>query len=44
MTSTSGIVLAISLIIIMFGMGLSLTMSDFKRVLIYPKAIFISYP
>ena len=41
MTSTSGIVLAISLIIIMFGMGLSLTMSDFKRVLIYPKAIFI---
>lgn len=41
MTSTSGIILAISLIIIMFGMGLSLTPPDFKRVLNYPKAIVI---
>jgi len=41
MNSTSGIILAISLIIIMFGMGLSLTLADFKRILIYPKAIFI---
>ncbi len=41
MTSTLGIILAVSLIIIMFGMGLSLTIKDFKRVLIYPKAVFI---
>lgn len=41
MNSTSGIILALSLIIIMFGMGLSLTTPDFKRVLIYPKAMII---
>lgn len=41
MDSTAGIILAISLIIIMFGMGLSLTIADFKRVLTFPKAIFI---
>ena len=41
MDSTSGIILALSLIIIMFGMGLSLTLADFKRVLLFPKAIFI---
>ncbi|MEQ8217442.1 MAG: bile acid:sodium symporter family protein [Arenibacter sp.] len=41
MNSTSGIILAISLIIIMFGMGLSLTLSDFKRVVSYPKAMII---
>ncbi len=41
MTSTSGIILAISLIIIMFGMGLSLTVTDFKRILTYPKAMVI---
>ncbi|MUH34648.1 bile acid:sodium symporter family protein [Zobellia amurskyensis] len=41
MNSTTGIILAISLIIIMFGMGLSLTVSDFKRIFIYPKAIII---
>ena len=35
------IVLAASLIIIMFGMGLSLTLDDFKRVFIEPKAILI---
>ncbi len=41
MTSTLGIILAVSLMIIMFGMGLSLTLKDFKQVLIYPKAVFI---
>ncbi|WP_086476114.1 MULTISPECIES: bile acid:sodium symporter family protein [Arenibacter] len=41
MNTTSGIILAISLIIIMFGMGLSLSLSDFKRVLVYPKAMII---
>ncbi|MCM4168584.1 Pantothenate precursors transporter PanS [Arenibacter antarcticus] len=41
MNTTTGIILAISLIIIMFGMGLSLTLSDFKRVLIYPKAMIV---
>ncbi|MDX1326489.1 MAG: bile acid:sodium symporter family protein [Arenibacter sp.] len=41
MNTTSGIILAISLIIIMIGMGLSLSLSDFKRVLVYPKAMII---
>lgn len=41
MNSTTGIILAISLIIIMFGMGLSLTLNDFKRVFKFPKAIVI---
>ncbi|HLT50788.1 MAG TPA: bile acid:sodium symporter family protein [Arenibacter sp.] len=41
MNTTSGIILAVSLIIIMFGMGLSLTLSDFKRVMVYPKAIIV---
>ncbi len=41
MDSTSGIILAASLIIIMFGMGLSLTLADFKRVFSFPKAICI---
>ena len=41
MTSTAAIVLGASLIIIMFGMGLSLTIDDFKRVVRYPKAMFI---
>ncbi|MBL4905664.1 MAG: bile acid:sodium symporter family protein [Flavobacteriaceae bacterium] len=41
MTSLAGIILAISLMIIMFGMGLSLSISDFKRVLTYPKAVFV---
>jgi len=41
MNSTFGIILALSLIIIMFGMGLSLTLSAFKRVLVFPKAIII---
>ncbi|MCF6222573.1 MAG: bile acid:sodium symporter family protein [Flavobacteriaceae bacterium] len=41
MTSVTGIVLALSLIIIMFGMGLSLTINDFKRVVTYPKAVIV---
>ena len=41
MNSTTGIILAISLIIIMFGLGLSLTIKNFKRIFIYPKAILI---
>lgn len=41
MTSTTGIILAISLMIIMFGMGLSLIFADFKRILTFPKAVFI---
>jgi len=41
MNSTTGIILAISLVIIMFGLGLSLTLNDFKRIFIYPKAILI---
>ncbi len=41
MTSTAGIILAISLMIIMFGLGLSLTTQDFKRIFLYPKAILV---
>lgn len=33
--------LPLALAIIMFGMGLSLTLTDFKRILIYPKAVTI---
>ncbi|MDQ2656800.1 MAG: bile acid:sodium symporter family protein, partial [Bacteroidota bacterium] len=35
------IFLPVALIIIMLGMGLSLTVSDFKRVVVYPRATFI---
>ena len=35
------IILALSLIIIMFGMGLSLTVDDFKRIVTEPKAIIL---
>jgi bile acid:Na+ symporter, BASS family len=35
------VVLPLSLFIIMLGMGLSLTMDDFKRVLRYPKAVCV---
>ena len=31
--------LPLALAVIMFGMGLSLTPADFKRILIYPKAV-----
>lgn len=33
--------LPISLFIIMFGMGMSLTLNDFKRIALYPKAAFL---
>lgn len=35
------IFLPLSLAFIMFGMGLSLTFGDFKRILFYPKAVTI---
>ena len=41
MDKASTIVLAASLIIIMLGMGLSLVIDDFKRIFVYPKAIFV---
>lgn len=41
MDSISTIILASSLIIIMLGMGLSLVPDDFKRIFLYPKAIFV---
>lgn len=43
MDSTSAIILVVALFIIMMGMGLSLTIDDFKRVLKYPKAIFVGF-
>lgn len=43
MDSGSKIFLIVSLFIIMIGMGLSLTKEDFKRVLKYPKAVFIGF-
>lgn len=41
MDSASTLILAASLMIIMLGMGLSLQLTDFKRVVFYPKAIFV---
>ncbi|MCK4921870.1 MAG: bile acid:sodium symporter family protein [Bacteroidales bacterium] len=41
MDKASTIFLASSLIIIMLGMGLSLVFADFKRIIVYPKAIFV---
>ena len=41
MDNLSTIILAASLVIIMLGMGLSLTLADFRRVLLYPKAIMV---
>ena len=43
MDSVSTLILVISLIVIMTGMGLSLTLADFKRVLEFPKAIFVGF-
>lgn len=43
MDTTATIVLVIALFIIMTGMGLSLTVDDFKRVLKYPLAVFIGF-
>ncbi len=41
MDKVSTIILALSLIIIMLGMGLSLVFEDFKRIFVYPKAIIV---
>jgi len=41
MDQLSTIILAGALVIIMLGMGLSLTIKDFRRTIFYPKAIFI---
>ncbi|MAZ73115.1 MAG: bile acid:sodium symporter [Flavobacteriaceae bacterium] len=41
MDNVSTLILAGSLIIIMLGMGLSLRLEDFKRIVLYPKAIFV---
>jgi len=41
MDKVSTIILASSLAIIMLGMGLSLVFDDFKRIIVYPKAIFV---
>ena len=41
MDDNSTIILASALFIIMLGMGLSLVASDFKRILMYPKAIVV---
>lgn len=41
MDNLSTIILAGALIIIMLGMGLSLQTADFKRIFLYPKAIFL---
>lgn len=43
MDSLSTMILVIALSIIMMGMGLSLTLDDFKRVLKYPLAVFIGF-
>lgn len=43
MDTIGTIILVIALFIIMVGMGLSLTLADFKRVLKYPKAVFIGF-
>lgn len=41
MDNTATAILAISLFVIMTGMGLTLTIDDFKRVLKFPKAVLI---
>ena len=41
MDSTSNLILGVGLMIIMWGMGLSLVADDFKRVIKYPKAVLI---
>jgi bile acid:Na+ symporter, BASS family len=41
MDNLATIILAVALIIIMLGMGLSLRVADFKRIVLVPKAIFI---
>jgi BASS family bile acid:Na+ symporter len=41
MDQTTAIILAVSLAIIMLGMGLSLVADDFKRIFVQPKAIIV---
>ncbi|NND63075.1 MAG: bile acid:sodium symporter family protein [Flavobacteriaceae bacterium] len=41
MDQLSTIILTASLFVIMLGMGLSLRFSDFRRIIFYPKAIFV---
>lgn len=41
MDSVSNLILSLALIIIMWGMGMSLTVKDFKRVVQYPRAVVI---
>ena len=43
MDNSATIALALSLFIIMIGMGLSLTIGDFRRILKYPLAIFVGF-
>ena len=40
-SALTSVFLPVALAIIMLGLGLSLTISDFKRVVLYPKAIII---
>ncbi len=37
----STVLLPLALAIIMFGLGLSLTLDDFKRIIVFPKAVFL---
>jgi len=41
MDQISTIILAVGLIVIMLGMGLSLVTEDFKRIFVYPKAMLV---
>src|SRR5680860_965505 len=41
MDSVSNLILAIALMLVMWGMGLALVLDDFKRVVRYPKAVII---
>lgn len=41
MDKVSTIFLGVSLIIVMLGMGLSLTINDFKRIFVKPKAVIL---
>lgn len=43
MDNTSTLILGIALMIIMIGMGLSLTIKDFKRVLKFPLSVFMGF-
>lgn len=41
MDASAKLYLGIALMVVMMGMGLSLTVSDFRRVLLYPKAVLV---